>query len=88
MDVEHYFITVLSTLNEGYGNPVCVVKTIQTEIEFYDFEPQTNVLFTIVAEYQGRVGPKVTIGTVTGNTCITAPESPLVKLASIINKFK
>ena len=67
MDVEQYFITVLSELNDGYGNIVFVVETNQTEIEVSNFKPQTNAFFTIVAEYQGKCGPKVTIGILTGN---------------------
>ena len=72
MDVDYYHIKCLLRLNEKTKIELFCTKVTKTEIELSKLNSYIDALFTVVAEYQGRIGPEVIIGITMGNiyTCI------------------
>ena len=70
MSVDRYYINYLSQLDNAAGFDYNVEETVETEYEVSDLSPNTYSFFTIEAEYQGKTGPEVSIGTSTGNPYI------------------
>ena len=71
MDVDHYYITHMFESEERNGRTLIIKKSGENKLELCNLKPYTDSLFTIMAEYQGKFGPQVTIGISTGNARIT-----------------
>ena len=70
MDVDQYYVTYTSGWYENSRFEQCVKEAAETEFEVACLEPNTYTLFTIAAQYQGRLGPQVSIGISTSNVHI------------------
>ena len=77
MSVDNYYIKVNSRLNHTSRFIPFHTTTTETEMELAIPNTYTNVLLTIAAESQGRVGPEVMIGIYSGN----------VNIRTILNLF-
>ena len=67
MNVDDYFITYQCGWDERVGFHHPATENVPTQFEIANLYPKTYTLFTIAAEYQGKVGPKVSIEIFTGN---------------------
>ena len=66
MNVDRYFITYQCGWDETVQFHHVAMENVPTQFELANFNPNTYALFTIAAEYQGRIGPTVSIGIFTG----------------------
>ena len=66
MIVDHYLVSYMSGRQEMNEFVNFVRQSVETEFIISDLDPYTFGLFTIVAEYQGKLGPEVCIGLSTG----------------------
>ena len=67
MNVDSYLITYQCGDDETVGFCHPAMENVPSQFVLANFYPKTYTLFTIVAEYQGMIGPKVSIGIFTGN---------------------
>ena len=66
MDVDHYYINYMSASGKVTESEWFVEETVKTEFEISYLDQYTYIFFRVVAELQGRFGPKVCIGLSTG----------------------
>ena len=77
MEVDLYYIKCTCRLNEKTKIDLFHVKTKKTEIEVSKTNSYIDAFFTVVAEYQGKIGPEVMIGIYIGKTYaqhVTTPD--------------
>ena len=62
--VDHYCIKIRPRYDKKNKTTSIVMKTLKTEIEIVNINQYTesDMILTIAAESQGRIGPEVTIG--------------------------
>ena len=66
MDVDHYVINCRSRLNDTSTITPFSTKTLETSMEVFNVNQNTDVFFTIAAVTQGIVGPEAMIGIFSG----------------------
>ena len=67
MIVDHYIVSYMSGRQEANESSKFVKQSVETDFKVSNLDPYTFAFFTIVAERQGAIGPKVCIGISTGN---------------------
>ena len=70
MNVDCYLITYQHGCAETVGFHHPAMENGSTQFVLENLYTKTYTLFTIAAEYQGRIGPKVSIGIFTGNVYV------------------
>ena len=67
MVVDHYIVSYMVGEQEATENAKFVRQSGETDFKVYNLIPYTFASFTIAAEYQGTIGPEVSIGISTSN---------------------
>ena len=67
MGVDHYIVSCMSGRQEANEYDNFVKDSRETDFKVSNLDPYTFVFFTIVAVYQGTIGPEVSVGISTGN---------------------
>ena len=70
MNVDGYFIAYQRGWDETVLFHHPATENVPTQFEIANLYPKTYTLFTIAAEYQGKVGPKVSVKIFTGNVYV------------------